>query len=209
MAPHVVGAIVETVEMAIDTQIETWPVIDHRRTGVEVPREFVGRGIFLCRRLSHGVVIIEGGAVVEGEHGHGEDAEEPTMRRHPVVGIARPHTYLCELHLTHAPHIIGPVPVGAVGVIHTAMMIHRPHQRRTSREALDERLIVGGGIREALAVEEVVAVEEERTHPDGVFGRGHELRHVAVVGTDAEVDTIAATRGTQGEGRAITACQLF
>lgn len=34
------------------------------------------------------VVGADGDAVVEGEHGHGHGADEPTAGRYPVVGIA-------------------------------------------------------------------------------------------------------------------------
>ena len=103
-----------------------------------------------------------------------------------------------------------------VGKGNARVVIHSSCYQRTSRAQLLERLVVGGCVGEALAVEHVICVEEERAHAQRVFGAPFEpvgivlalCTDVGLAGTvavDAQVHTVAATCGTDGERLAVAA----
>lgn len=71
-------------------------LIAHGKTSVEVPGDAVvdvllaglHEVVFFHVLADVEVVGADCDAVVEGEHGHGHGADEPTAGRYPVVGIA-------------------------------------------------------------------------------------------------------------------------
>lgn len=154
------------------------------------------------------VVGAYGDAVVEREHGHGHGADEPSACGHPVVGIAGTYAGLREFELAYVVHQYLQQEIAGVGEADARVVVHGSGHERACRVQLLERLVVGCGVGEALAVEHIVGVEEEGAHaqrvvgapvdPVGiVFAFGAYLGLARAVSVDAQVDAVAASCGAE------------